>query len=79
MSKASVYFTLGNLNGKHDAKELRRELDTLPGVFSVSVSHNSSGIAVDFDTSGVQSDSIKKKLEKMGYEVLDSQLDNHVV
>ena len=33
MSKASVYFTLGNLHGKHDAKELRRELDTLPGVF----------------------------------------------
>ena len=79
MSKASVYFTLGNLHGKHDAKELRRELDTLPGVFSVSVSDSSRGVAVDFDTTGDQSDSIKKQLEKMGYEVLDSKLDVHIM
>lgn len=79
MSKASVYFTLGNLNGKHDVKELRRELDTLPGVFSVSVSDSSSRVAVDFDTTGVQSGRIKKQLEKMGYEILDSELDNHAM
>lgn len=79
MSNASVYFTLGNLHGKHDAKKLRRELDALPGVFSVSVSDSSSSIAVDFDTTGVQSDKIRKEIEKMGYEILDSKLDNHVV
>lgn len=79
MSKASVYFTLGNLHGKHDVKELRRELDTLPGVFSVSVSESGNGVAVDFDTTGVQSGRIKKQIEKMGYEILDSKLDDHVM
>lgn len=51
----------------------------LPGVSSVSVNDSSGGVAVDFDTTGVQSDSIQKQLEKMGYEVLDFKLDNHVM
>lgn len=79
MSKASVYFTLGDLHGKHDVKELRRELDTLPGVFSVSVSDSTQRVAVDFDATGVQSDSIKKKLEALGYEVVDTNEDNHAM
>lgn len=79
MSKASVYFTLGHVDGKHDVKKLKKELDTLPGVLSVSVSDGSNRVAVDFDTTGVQSDRISNQLEKMGYEVLDSSLDNHVM
>lgn len=73
MSKESVYFTLGNLGGKHDVKEIQRGLDTLPGVFSVSVSDRSNCVAVDFDTTGTQSDRIEKQLKKMGYEILDSK------
>ena len=73
MSKESVYFTLANLGGKHDVKEIQRGLDTLPGVFSVSVSDRSNCVAVDFDTTGTQSDRIEKQLEKMGYEILDSK------
>lgn len=75
MSKASVYFTLGNVGGKHDAKEIKQGLDALPGVSSVSVSEGQ--IAVDFDTTGVQSARIEKQLQKMGYEVLSSKLDEH--
>ena len=67
MSKASVYFTLGHLDDKHDIKAIKRELDTLPGVYSVSISGSSNRVAVDFDTTGVQPDQIKKQLEKMGY------------
>lgn len=79
MSKASVYFTLDNIAGTHDVKEIKRGLDTLPGVFAVSVSAGSNHVAVDFDTTGIQSERIKKQLEKMGYEVLDSKSDNHTI
>ena len=37
MSKASVYFSVANSVGRHEKKELKRELDALHGVLSVSV------------------------------------------
>ena len=79
MSKASVYFTLGDLDNKHDMKAIKRELDTLPGVRSVSISDSSNRVAVDFDTTGVQPDRIRKQLEKMGYQILNSKTDGHIM
>lgn len=79
MSKASVYFTLGDSCNKQDAKAIKRELDALPGVRSVSVSDSVNRVAVDFDTSGVRSQRIQKRLEAMGYQVLSSETDNHIM
>lgn len=79
MSEASIYFTLDNLENKHDTKAIKRELDTLPGVRSVSISDSSNRIAVDFDTTGVQPDRIRKQLEKMGYQVTDFKADNRIL
>ena len=79
MSKKSVYFTLGDLENKHDEKAIKRELDTLPGVLSVSVSDSSNRVAVDFDSTGVQAVRIGKQLEKMGYQILDSQTDDRTM
>ena len=70
MSKASVYFTLNSAEGKHDVKEIKRGLDTLPGILSVSTAEGFNRIAVDYDTTAVQNDRIRKQLEKMGYEIL---------
>ena len=79
MSKASVYFTLGDSYNKQDAKAIKRELDALPGVRSVSVSDSVNRVAVDFDTSGVRSERIQKRLEAMGYQVLSYGTDNHIM
>lgn len=79
MPKASVYFTISNINDKHDAKEIKRDLDALPGILSVSVSSDSKQVSVDFDTTGVQSEHIGKQLRKMGYEILDSKMENHIM
>lgn len=76
MAKTSVYFTLGDLHDRHDEKTIKRELDTLPGVLSVSVSDGSGRVAVDFDTTGVQAGRIGGQLEKLGYQVLDAQTDD---
>ena len=52
-------------------KEIKRGLDTLPGVLSVSV--GGGRVAVDFDTTGTRRDRIGKQLAEMGYPVLDGQ------
>ena len=79
MSKASAYFTLGSIDGRHAVKELRNGLDTLPGVLSVSVNDSSRRVAVDFDTTGTKKESICKKIEEMGFEVLNSELEKHIM
>lgn len=71
MSKASVSFTLSKVNGKHSVKRIKQTIGTLPGVLSVSVNDSSGRVAVDFDTTGVQSTRIQSQLEKAGYEIRD--------
>lgn len=73
MSKESVYFTLSDVDGKHDVKEIKKVLDKLPGVSSVSVNERTNHVAIDFDNTGVQSDRIQKQLEKSGFEILDTR------
>ena len=53
MSKESAYFKIENLNGQHGSKQIKRELDTLKGVISVSVNTENHRVAVDFDSTGV--------------------------
>ena len=77
--KASAYFTVDDLGGKHGAKELKRELDTMRGVISVSVSEENSSIAVDYDTTGENCEKIQKKITDLGYGVLDVKLDQHIM
>ena len=79
MSKASLYFTVDEVNGKHDVKELKRELDTFPGVISVSVNDKAESIAVDFDTTGVKQEQLEKRIEKLGYEITSVRFENHVM
>ena len=78
MAKASVYYTLSSVEGKHDVKQIKKALDALPGVESVSVNQESDRVAVDFDTSGILSSRIQKELEKSGYEILESSLDTRM-
>lgn len=76
MSKASIYFTLSRADGKHDVKEIKKTLNMLPGVESVSVNEDSDYVAVDYDTTGVLYDRIQKQLENAGYKVVESTIDN---
>ena len=78
MSQASAYFTLGDLDNQHDQKAIKRDLDTLPGVRSVSISDSSGRVAVDFDTTAVQPDQIRKLLEKMGYAITDFESEDRI-
>ena len=77
--KASAYYTVEGLSDKHDTKEIKRALDALGGVLSVSVSQKSGCIAVDYDTTGESCEKIEKKIKDLGYDVLDVRLDRHVM
>lgn len=70
MAHLSAYFSLEDAAGKHDAALLKRELDTLPGVTSVSVS-DSGCLAVDYDTSGVRQEQILQKVQELGFQLWD--------
>ena len=79
MSKASAYFAVGDISGKHDIKELKRELDRFHGVSSVSIDIQNKYVAVDFDTTGIEPERIQNKIEKLGFDVLNVRLENHVM
>jgi len=69
MSKESAYFQIRDIAGKHDTKELKRELDSFQGVLSVSVNTDRNVLAVDYDSTGVTCDRLEKRLEQLGYQV----------
>ncbi len=71
MAQLSTYFSLEDTGGLHDAKQLKRELDGLPGVSSVSVSE-SGCLAVDYDSTGVRQEQILRKVQELGYKVRES-------
>mgnify|MGYP001135682549 CR=1 FL=1 len=67
MAHLSTYFSLEHPASSHDAKELKRELDTLPGVTSVSVS--GGRLAVDYDSTGVRREDIQQKVQSLGFGI----------
>ena len=68
MAHLSTYFSLENAADGHDEKLLKRELDALPGVTSVSVSGRGC-VAVDYDTTGVRQEQIRQKVQELGYQL----------
>jgi len=79
LAKESVYYNLSDLSGKHDVKNIKKELDTFPGVLSVSVNEEKNSVAVDFDSTGVSAERITKRLEDLGYTVEDSKVELHIM
>ena len=66
MAHLSVYFSLENAADAHRQSLLKQELDTLPGVESVSI--NDSGyLAVDYDSTGVRQEDIRRKILDLAF------------
>lgn len=69
MSKQSAYFRVPDLGGDRGGKTLKKNLDSIPGVISVSVTTQSNKVAVDYDSTGTNSEKIKEQIEDSGFEV----------
>lgn len=76
MSKASAYFTLEKPQGKKGKTEIKRLLDTIPGVLSVSVNEQGR-VAVDYDTTGTGTERIRKVLSNYGCEISSAYSEEH--
>lgn len=68
LAQLSTYLSLEDAAGKHDVKLLKRELDALPGVTSVSISGNGC-LAVDYDSTGVRQEQIQQKVRDLGFQL----------
>ena len=68
MVHLSTYFSLENSGDPHDEKLLKRGLDALPGVTSVSLSERGC-VAVDYDSTGVRQEQIRQKVQELGYQL----------
>ena len=79
MSKASVYFEVKDMKGLHDVKEIKRELDAFNGVISVSVNNRTNKIGVDYDTTGINQDDLKMRLQDLGYIITQVKSENHIM
>ena len=68
MAHLSTYISLEAAQDRHDIKQLKRALDTLPGVTSVSISENGC-LAVDYDSTGIRQEEIRQKIQELGFLV----------
>lgn len=69
MANETANFIVESIDNKHDVKEIKRELDSLHGVTSVSVTPEHNLVCVDYDSSGTSYDEIENRLNKMGFEI----------
>ena len=67
MFEDSAYFGLNQVHGKHDVKMLKRELDALPGVTSVSVNPEDNSLSVDYNRNDISRETISLHLQQLGY------------
>ena len=72
MAHLSTYFSLENAGDRHDEKLLKRGLDALPGVTSVSLSERGC-VAVDYDSTGVRQEQIRQKVQELGYQLRNEE------
>lgn len=67
MSKQSAFFRVPDLGGSHGSKDIKKSIDGIRGVISVSVNASTNKVAVDYDSTGTTCDEIKSEIEKSGF------------
>ena len=72
MAKQSAYFALDGALDAHTVKQVKKSLDRIPGVFSVSAGTGKCSVCVDFDNSGTDIGRIESVLRET---VPTAQLD----
>lgn len=72
LSNKSIYFAIGNLEGKHGLKKIKKGVNTLQGINSVSVSLENNRVSVDYDTADVDANRIEHKLDELGFTIIDA-------
>jgi copper chaperone CopZ len=75
LSNNSIYFAIGNVNGKHGLKKIKKEINTLPGIESVSVNLKNNRVSVDYNTEDIDPTTIEHKLNDIGCTIIDASFN----
>lgn len=67
MFEDSAYFALHSVDGRRDVKTLKKALDSLPGILSVSVNAQDNTVSVDYNTNDISRETISQHLSELGY------------
>jgi copper chaperone CopZ len=79
MSKETVTFELPQMSQSHDPKELKKGIDTLHGIISVSVNAKSKKVAVDFDNTSTNSEEITNRIRELGFSPQLLERQEHIM
>jgi copper chaperone CopZ len=79
MSKASIYFTLPDMSDNHDLKDIKKELDSLRGIISISVNAKAKKVTVDFDNTGTDGEAITNRIRELGYSPQLLDIQEHIM
>ena len=79
MAKASAYFDLEGPQDKHEAARIKKQIDSIPGVISVSVNARSGRVAVDYDTTGTGPEQIRSQLSGCGCRIASEHTEGHMM
>ena len=79
MSKQSAYFTASGLDDKHQVKRIKKSLNEIPGVLSVSTNIQKNRVAVDYDSSGTDVQKIKNHLQNIGIDAALTENQDHTM
>lgn len=77
MSYECANFIAQSIDGKHDVKQIKKRLDCLHGVSSVTVNPLTQFIRVDYNSAGTSYDRIENCLNKMGCEITADDSNIH--
>jgi len=72
MGGVSVEKILLNVNGmscEHCAKSIVKEVNTLPGVFNVTVDLKAKTVLVEYNSTLITTKAIEEKIEEQGYDI----------
>jgi len=69
MSKETVWLNVEGMSCSHCEKRVKEALDAIRGVISVSVNLDEGKVAVDYDTTGVNEEQIKRTIIEAGYGI----------
>jgi len=75
MPKESICFLLPEMSESHDPKKIKKAVNGLRGIISVSVNSKSKKVAVDYDNSGTYGEEITNRITEIGFspQIIDEQ------
>lgn len=79
VAKRSAYFKVSELHNKHQLGRIKRTLNEIPGVLSVSADIQSNQVAVDYDSSGLNIEKIISQLQNHGMDVKPIENEDHTM